>query len=408
MSDQLLNSLHLKGFLSFGPQSEPVALTGLNVLIGPNGVGKSNFIEAIELLHAAPTDLPAAIRLGGRPLDWIWKAGALTDTATLSARLAPSGEFRELAYRLGFTESGNRLEIVDEALEEGEKPDSNQAGVCFYYRFQHGNPVINLWGVVADTTSEGKYVRKYTERSLPRESINPEQSILKQKRESLVYPVLFDIARRFEAIQIFREWSFGRSATLRQPQPADLPTESLLPRLENLGLVLNSLEHTPQWTRFEEMMSRFLPRFKRVSTKVVAGGAVQIYLHEAGMQSPVPATRLSDGTLRFMSLLAILLNPESPPLICIEEPELGLHPDAMSLLADLLVEASERTQLIVTTHSDGLVSALTEHVESVLVCDYLENGTTLQRLDAQRLEQWLKDYRLGDIWRSGKIGGNLW
>ncbi len=71
-SNQLLDSLHLRGFLSFGPGSEPVKLTGLNVLIGPNGVGKSNFIEAIELLHATPTSFLDAIRIGGMPKDWIW------------------------------------------------------------------------------------------------------------------------------------------------------------------------------------------------------------------------------------------------------------------------------------------------------------------------------------------------
>jgi predicted ATPase len=106
--------------------------------------------------------------------------------------------------------------------------------------------------------------------------------------------------------------------------------------------------------------------------------------------------------------LAILLNPESTPLICIEEPELGLHPDAMSLLADLLTEASERTQLVVTTHSDVLVSALTEHAESVLVCEYLENGTELRRLEASKLQHWMEKYRLGEVWRLGKLGGNLW
>lgn len=232
--------------------------------------------------------------------------------------------------------------------------------------------------------------------------------MLKQKRDAEHYPELFLTAKRFEEIQIFREWGFGRSATLRQPQPADLPTESLLPKLENLGLVLNSLEHTDQWTRFEDMMSRFLPRFKRVSTKVISGGAVQIYLHEDNLATPLPATRLSDGTLRFMSLLGILLNAESTSLLCIEEPELGLHPDAMSLLADLPVEASEKTQLIVTTYSDVLVSALTEYAESVLVCDCLKNGTTFQRLEAEKLAFWLEKYRLGEIWRLGKVGGNLW
>jgi len=400
MSNKLLNSLHLKAFLSFGPVSEPVELTELNVLIGPNGVGKSNFIEAVELLHATPTDLPGAIRAGGRPTDWIWRADSPEQVATIHARLAAHGDLRELVYRLAFTETGNRVEIVDEALEEVIKTDSTKPDVFFYYRFQDGRPAINVREFDGDGT--------YFERRLQRESISPEQSVLKQKRDAEHYPELFQTAKRFEEIQIFREWGFGRSATLRQPQPADLPTESLLPGLENLGLVLNDLEHKAQWARLEEMMSRFLPRFKRLSTKVVSGGAVQIYLHEDGINTPLPATRLSDGTLRFMSLLAILLNAESASLLCLEEPELGLHPDAMSLLADLLVEASEKTQLIVTTHSDVLVSALTEHAESVLVCDYLENGTQLRRLEAEKLGLWLEDYRLGEIWRSGKLGGNLW
>jgi predicted ATPase len=215
------------------------------------------------------------------------------------------------------------------------------------------------------------------------------------------------VAELFNNIQIFREWGFGRSSVLRAPQPANLPTDVLLPQLVNLGLVLNELEQGRMWVRFNELMHRFLPRFTRLTTKV-SGGSVQIFLHEDGLGVPVPATRLSDGTLRFLCLLAILLNAQSSPLICIEEPELGLHPDAMSILAELLVEASEQTQIIVTTHSDALVSAFTERTDSVLVCDYQENGTELQRLESEKLAHWLKDYRLGDLWRTGKLGGNLW
>jgi len=404
MSNKLLNSLQLKGFLSFGPASEPVELTALNVLIGPNGVGKSNFLEAIEVLHATPTDLPGAIRAGGRPMDWIWKADSPAKEATITARLAAHSDLRKLLYRLSFTETGNRVEIVDEVLEEAIETDPTKPDVRFYYRFQDGRPAINVREFEGDSSSSGGYF----ERRLLRESINPEQSVLKQKRDAEHYPELFKTGKRFEEIQIFREWGFGRSTTLRQPQPADLPTESLLPKLENLGLVLNSLEHTDRWTRFETMMSRFLPRFKRVSTKVISGGAVQIHLHENNLSSPLPATRLSDGTLRFMSLLGILLNAESTSLLCIEEPELGLHPDALSLLADLMVEASEKTQLIVTTHSDVLVSALTDYADSVLVCDYLENGTTFERLETQKLAFWLEKFRLGEIWKMGKLGGNLW
>ena len=100
---------------------------------------------------------------------------------------------------------------------------------------------------------------------------------------------------------------------------------------------------------------------------IVEGGTVQVILQEDDIT--VPAIRLSDGTLRYLCLLAILCHPAPPPLVCLEEPELGLHPDILPGLADLLREASERCQLIVTTHSDTLVDALTDMPESVVVCE---------------------------------------
>jgi predicted ATPase len=118
--------------------------------------------------------------------------------------------------------------------------------------------------------------------------------------------------------------------------------------------------------------------------------------------------RLSDGTLRFLCLLVILLHPTPPPLVCIEEPETGLHPDILSTVAELLIEGSQRTQLIVTTHSETLVSALGEYPEAVVVCERDVGGTRLQRLDRERLQKWLKRYSLGDLWLKGEIGGTRW
>jgi predicted ATPase len=106
-----------------------------------------------------------------------------------------------------------------------------------------------------------------------------------------------------------------------------------------------------------------------------------------------------------MAILAVLLSPSPPPLVTIEEPELGLHPDAVGLLADVMVEASSRMQIVATTHSDAFISALTDSAGSVLVCENLR-GTTVERIDPAKLEFWLDKYRLGEIWRIGEIGGN--
>lgn len=104
-------------------------------------------------------------------------------------------------------------------------------------------------------------------------------------------------------------------------------------------------------------------------------------------------------------MAAVLLQPSPPPLVCIEEPELGLHPDALSIVADLLIDASQRTQLIVTTHSDALLSYLSLEPDSVLVCENI-GGTQVRRLKADDLKSWLEKYRLGEVWRMGAIGGN--
>src|SRR6266567_8380045 len=107
----------------------------------------------------------------------------------------------------------------------------------------------------------------------------------------------------------------------------------------------------------------------------------------------LPAYRT--GRYATWCLLAILCHPSPPPLICIEEPELGLHPDVLPTLAEFLKEAAERTQLIVTTHSDVLVDAMSDRPEDVLVAERGPKGTTMTRLDAEKLKPWLVKYRLG-------------
>ena len=402
-----IKKLRLSNLLSFPPNSEQAfELQPLNVLIGPNGAGKSNVIEALELLHATPTDFAAAIRDGGGASEWLWKGEEGEKTATIeietgetSTGLAtPTG--RSLRYRLEFTSTKHRVEVVDEAIEEA-KPRPGYENPYFYYQFDLGHPVINITEQVQNSVAEDD--KRWTRR-LKRDDLAPDQSVLAQRKDPELYPEVTWIGRKFGEIQTFREWTFGRFASLRQPQPVDLPDDRLLPNNRNLGLILNQIElQDPR--RFNKIMRRFFPRFERMATGI-HGGAVQFYLHETGFNSPIASTRLSDGTMRFMALLAILLAPSPPPLVCIEEPELGLHPDAVALLGKLLAEASERMQLIVTTHSDALVSALTDQPESVVLCERPGAGTILRRLDSEELTQWLNDYALGDLWRMGHLGGN--
>jgi predicted ATPase len=299
---------------------------------------------------------------------------------------------RSLRYRLEFTAIQSRVQILDEAIERGDHNDD-----LFYYRFQRGRPVLNI----RDAPSSDKR----SERQLRREDLLPDQSVLAQRKDPDLLSELTALGRQFSSIATFREWTFGRYAALRQPQPADLPDDQLLPDARNLALVLNQVEHKGDWQRFNQLLKRFLPRFERMTTRV-SGGTVQFFLHEPGFASPIPPTRLSDGTLRFVALLATLLSPSPPSLLCIEEPELGLHPDAVAVIAELLIEASECMQLVVTTHSDALVSALTNQPDAIIACERPGAGTILRRLDPKKLARWLDEYRLGDLWRMGELGAN--
>ena len=394
---QFIQRLRMGGLLSFPPDMDFFELQPLNVLIGPNASGKTNFIEVLELLRATPTDFAAAIRDGGGAEEWGWKGDYLSNPATIEVETDPFTIImppipHRLRYRLSFTTIGLRVNITDEAVEEVTQPGAKP---YFYYTFQQGHPV----NIRVRTPGEQTEMR-----TLQSDELSLDQSVLSQRKDRDLYPELHWLGERFQFIQTFREWTFGRYSALRQPQRADLLEHWLFPDFSNLALVLNQIEHQ-SGPIFNEHLKRFFPRFERMST-AISGGTVQFYLHESGFRAPIPATRLSDGTLRFIALLATLLSPLPPSLACIEEPELGLHPDAVALLADLLVEASQRMQLVVTTHSDALVSALTNQPAAIVACERPGAGTVLRRLDPEKLASWLDDYRLGDLWRMGELGAN--
>jgi predicted ATPase len=377
-----VKTIHARGVLSFAPDSEPLPLTPLNVLIGPNGSGKSNLIEIFELLKALPTDLAEAIRDGGGIGEWLWKGGAKRVGASINADLQVLG-FGDLRYGLGFVSTVQALEVRHEVVQGDD---------AIHYRFDVGHRAT-----IVRTINRQKQTSEFDP--------NLQQSVLSQRKEFDLYPEVAALGRSFARILTFREWGFGRYVPLRQPQPADLPNDVVLPDARNLGLILNLIEQSDVWSRLNAALRRFLPRFKRLTTHV-QGGTIQIFLHEDGLRTPIPAARLSDGTIRFITLLAILLRPGVAPLICLEEPELGLHPDALTLIAELLVEAAQKTQIIVTTQSDVLVSALSEHAESVVVCDNLGGASRFHRLERDKLKFWMDKYKLGEIWRIGELGGN--
>jgi predicted ATPase len=412
----LISAIRMRNFLSFGEEVRELPLGTLNVLIGPNASGKSNLIDAISLLAALPKDAPIVSHLSGGVGDWLWKGSKKDPIATIEVDIndlddtMPS-EHRDLLpllYSLQFTRTGQLFQLIDEKLEN-KHPVQPGNDVYFYYRYQKGRPVLNA--CIPPESEEGEhndYVGRRRQRHLERDTLKDDQSILSQRKDPDSYPEITYVGNKLSRIRVYREWDLGRNTAPRLPQSTDLPGDFLLEDASNLSLVMNDLKNRPLIkTEINKKLRDFSPAVDTFETQTI-GGTIQIYFHEKGLAFSVPATRLSDGTLRFLCLLSILCHPSPPPLICIEEPELGLHPDILPTVAELLIEASKRTQLIISTHSDIIVSALSEHPEAVIVCERDENGTIMKRLDASVLKDWLDKYTLGELWQMGEIGGNRW
>jgi len=389
----LVRELTPHGILSFGADSPSLPMLPLNVLIGPNGSGKSNLVEVIGLLRSTATKLTAPMRGpgGGGIKEWIWK-GAPNGRAKVEAVIEYATGAQSLRHRIEFTETASRFELLDEVIEN-RQPDPGYDEPFFYYRFQNGHPALS--------------VRDGVKRQLRREDVAPDESILSQRKDPDQYPELAHLANAYENIRLYREWSFGRSSVFRSPQSADLPSDRLEEDFSNLGLFLNYLRGVPKTKNTIIGHLRDLYAGLDDFDVRIKGGTVEVFLTERDFV--IPASRLSDGTLRYLCLLAILCDPEPPALVCIEEPELGLHPDMLPKIADLLLAASERMQLIVTTHSDMLVDAMTESPESIVVVEKHDGKTVAKRIQAtDEMKQWLGKYRLGQLWTRGEIGGTRW
>jgi predicted ATPase len=384
----LIKRLKVSGLLSFGPKGIDLPMRGLNVLIGANGSGKSNFLEVLALLRAAPQHLTRPMKSTGGFKEWMWKPpmGATGREARIEVTASSSRGAFEVHHRTTIGGEDPYFELLSETVEL----DSGSPRV--YYNDQPGT-IRTLTDIRGET------------RSIIPTQLAQDQSILSQVRDPEFYPALTFLQDAYTSIRLFRNWSFGPNSELRKEQSTHDPGDFLQEGGQNLALVLSNIHH--RITReFRESLRQAYSGLEYISF-AISGGTIQLFLEESGGRL-IPASRLSDGILRYLCLLAILLHPEPPPLIGLDEPELGLHPDLIHHLANLLKAAARRTQLVVTTHSRLLIDEMTDQPESVVICEKEDGESSFERLDAERMKHWLDRYSLGELWSIGELGGNRW
>ena len=261
------------------------------------------------------------------------------------------------------------------------------------------------------TASQGKakFYNALSQAKSPVIDLSDTELAITQVRDPQAYPVANGMRKQISAWTFYNEFITSEGAPIRQVQPAKAVTK-ILPGGDNLTSVLHFLSNRPEyWEIYEEIIEVLqiaFPSFEKLYFPSEAGeGKIDLVWKDRSFgKKGFSSAVLSDGILRFLCLVTVLLAPNQPSLICLDEPELGLHPALMKIIADLLKDASERTQIIIATHSPELINYF--EPENVVIVESENGMSSLRRLDNRpELTRWLKDFTMGELWLTGELGG---
>ena len=379
---QRIENIKVKGLLSFGQVGIDLPLQDLNVFIGANASGKSNFFEVLNLLRSTPESLQRAVLEIGVE-DLLHKPRLKNDDFEIEIEVADGTSENIIIHCLHGVRSGKSIAIINESIATKHHDDSQ---IPFYSQ-TGGKGIFAVGEKLSDTVNY--------------DTSNSVLSIIRNPS----YKLLTRLTSFYESIRMFRDWSFGINSLLRQPQRPDFASTYLMETYQNLVQVLQSIYFENRDVLPKEL-NELYESAKDLKIKFEFGFSSLSMQESGGIE--ISLRRLSDGTLRYLTLLAILLNPSPSGITVIEEPELGLHPDIIPHLAKLLEDASTRTQLFVSTHSHILADALSHRPEAIIACEQRDGESQFERLDKESMKPWLEKYSLGDLWSRGLIGANRW
>lgn len=373
----------------------------LNVLIGPNGSGKSNLLRALSLLqHGARGDLPQEIlRLGGlTPLLWNGQARGLSwQVREDPARSTMSSEVGPLSYQLHLNRLGetSAYRIERELLEGPLLDEASRTVPPLLLAREPGRAIL--------VDSEG-----HAHHLGPSGSIQDEQTLLSTFTSPFDNPVVLAFREGLLGWSIYHGLRVDSQAPLRQAAVARME-ERISPDGQNLIPVLHTLyTGNRDFKRALDaaMRAAFGNDYEELVFPPAADQRIQLRLRWRSLKTEQSAANLSDGTLRFLLLIAIFASPNPGDLIALDEPETGLHPSMLPIVAELAAEAAQRTQVILSTHSADLLDAFSEvALPTTTVANIVEGETRLSVLDGEELRRWTEQYRLGALMRSGELEG---
>ncbi|MDQ8156870.1 MAG: AAA family ATPase [Gemmatimonadota bacterium] len=365
MKTPQLESVTIRGFRSI-EAVDALPLGAVNVLVGPNGSGKSNFIGAFSFLHAVRD---------GKLQEYVARAGGADSVLYFG-----SSSTTELRIKLSFAGGTNAYDLLLVPTDTGELVPRRE--------------IVSFW-------DKAHYPQPYGQLLSP---LGKEAGISGTEQDGIASYVRRHLAK-------WRVYHFhdtgSRSALKRTSDVAD--NRFLRSDGSNLPSFLYLLsERYPDSFRVIvaaiRLVAPFLDRF-HLEPEALNAERMRLEWVHRDSDAFFDVSSLSDGTLRFIALTTLLLQPVElrPSVILIDEPELGLHPYAIAMLAGLIRQSSAETQVIVSTQSPILLDHF--EPEEVIVADFDGKGTSFRRLLAGELESWLSEYSLGELWQKDQFGG---
>lgn len=365
---QQIDKITLKGFKSIR-DLEDFPLRNLNILIGANGAGKSNFVSFFTFLREA---------VEGRLNLYVAKKGGADDHLFMGPKITKQ-TYAHLSFHATRYEFLLERTVDDNFVFADESVEYGRIGAS---AVKHS---------IGQAHRESVLKKQFGNDKLPDQI----KHVCKNVYDSISGCIVYHVHDTSDTA------AMRRTCSVRD-------NEYLRPDAGNLAAFLVMLrdEYPSVYGKIRDTICLATPFFDDFKFKPKASNGdevLQLEWTQKDSDYPFYANQLSDGTLRFIALSTSLLQPNPPSTILLDEPELGLHPYALNLLAGLLKKAAAKTQVIISTQSAPLLDNFT--AEDIIVVERKEGESTFERLSSVGLQEWLKDYSLGELWQKNVFGG---
>lgn len=401
----MIKELIIRDFFSFKGEHKIELSSGVNILVGVNGSGKTSFLNAFTLLHEgiAGNGLSALFRQWGTYNAIINACGeqkpdcfsiTYVFDADVLKKIVPASPFKnDIYYKITVFPigDGTSFSLCETLYSEDSRCKKKKFA---YLEFRNGIGQISV-----RKTSGTIEVEKYDGGML-----SAQELALRQITDPQRYLPSFVVREAINAIAGYSKFNFDK---VRQPAEAN-DLKRLISTGENLSQLLSNLNnnYTFQYEKIRECLSDINPNFTGIGYNFF-GSRLYLSLREKNLSHAIDALHMSDGTLKYMLLLSIFYNPDRGSLIDIDEPESCLHPDMIRSVAKMIKSAAKTSQIIVATHSALLLNAF--ELDDILVFEKNDrNETQIKFYSEEDFEDRKDDLLPGQLWLNGEIGGKRW